>query len=57
MVQVQSSVVSAVRSQSTDLCAEHFLLRSRGDYKKATERVYHSGGHASYVELPVVGEQ
>jgi hypothetical protein len=26
-----------------------------GDYRKATQRVFHSGATASFIELPVVG--
>jgi uncharacterized protein len=25
-----------------------------GDYHKATQRVYHTGDHSTYVQLPVV---
>jgi uncharacterized protein len=32
-------------------------LAKPGDYKKATQRIYHSAGEASFVELPVVSKQ
>ena len=46
-------LVSAVRPQSADLCSEYFLGEA-GDYRKATQRVYHAPGQASFIELPVV---
>ena len=46
-------LVPALRPQSADVRAEH-LLGEAGDYRKATQRVYHAPGQASFIELPVV---
>ena len=46
-------LVPALRSQPADLRAEHFLGEP-ADYRKASQRIYHAPGQASFVELPLV---
>jgi hypothetical protein len=53
MVQVQSSWFPLYDRNPQTFVPNIFFAKPE-DYKKATERVYHSGSEASYVELPVV---
>ena len=53
MVQVQSSWFPLYDRNPQTFVPNIFFAKPE-DYKKATERVYHSAGQASYVELPVV---
>ena len=55
MVQVQSSWFPLYDRNPQTFVPNIFFAKPE-DYKKATERVYHSAGQASYVELPVVSE-
>ena len=56
MVQVQSSWFPLYDRNPQTFVPNIFFAKPE-DYKRATERVYHSAGQASYVELPVVGGQ
>jgi len=56
MVQVQSSWFPLYDRNPQTFVPNIFFAKPE-DYKKATERVYHSAGQASYVELPVVSAQ
>jgi putative CocE/NonD family hydrolase len=53
MVQVQSSWFPLYDRNPQTFVANIFFAKP-GDYKKATERVYHAAGRESFVELPVV---
>jgi predicted acyl esterase len=53
MVQVQSSWFPLYDRNPQTFVPNIFFAKPE-DYKKATERVYHSAEQASYVELPVV---
>jgi predicted acyl esterase len=53
MVQVQSSWFPLYDRNPQTFVPNIFFAKPE-DYKKATERVYHSARQASYVELPVV---
>jgi predicted acyl esterase len=53
MVQVQSTWFPLYdRNPQTFL--RNIFFAQPGDYRKATQRIYHASGQASYVELPVV---
>ena len=54
MVQVQSSWFPLYDRNPQTFVPNIFLARP-GDYRKATQRIYHEAGHSSFVELPVVG--
>ncbi|HXS13309.1 MAG TPA: CocE/NonD family hydrolase [Acidobacteriaceae bacterium] len=56
MVQVQSSWFPLYDRNPQTFVPNIFFAKPE-DYKKATERVYHSTAQASYVELPVVSAQ
>jgi putative CocE/NonD family hydrolase len=56
MVQVQSSWFPLYDRNPQTFVPNIFFAKPE-DYKKATERVYHSAGQTSYVELPVVNGQ
>ncbi len=53
MVQLQSSWFPLYDRNPQTFVPNIFFARPE-DYKKATERVYHAAGEASFVELPVV---
>ena len=53
MVQVQSSLFPLYDRNPQTFVPNIFEAR-QGDYKKATEQVWHEAGNASYVSLPVV---
>jgi uncharacterized protein len=53
MVQVQSSWFPLYDRNPQTFVPNIFWARP-GDYRKATQRVYHAPGHASLVELPLV---
>src|SRR5438270_7641157 len=53
MVQVQSSWFPLYDRNPQTFVPNIFLAKPE-DYKKATQRVFHSGEHASFIELPVV---
>jgi putative CocE/NonD family hydrolase len=54
MVQVQSSWFPLYDRNPQTFVPNIFWAKA-GDYRKATQRVYHSGKESSFVELPVVG--
>ena len=53
MVQVQSSWFP-LYDRNPQTFVPNIFLAKPADYQKAVERVYHSSGQASFVELPVV---
>ena len=53
MVQIQSSWFPLYDRNPQTFVPSIFWAKA-GDYKKATQRVYHSPGQASFVELPLV---
>ncbi|HTZ59662.1 MAG TPA: CocE/NonD family hydrolase [Acidobacteriaceae bacterium] len=53
MVQVQSSWFP-LYDRNPQTFVPNIFFAQPADYKKATERIYHSQGNASFVELPVV---
>ena len=53
MVQVQSAWFPLYDRNPQTFVANIFLAKPE-DYRKATERIYHTLGNASFVELPVV---
>ena len=55
MVQVQSSWFPLYDRNPQTFVPNIFFAKPE-DYKKATERIYHAAGNASYVELPLVSE-
>ena len=55
MVQVQSSWFPLYDRNPQTFVSNIFWAKP-GDYKKATQRVYHAPGETSAVELPVVAE-
>jgi putative CocE/NonD family hydrolase len=56
MVQVQSSWFPLYDRNPQTYVTNIFFARP-GDYVKATQRVYHAGGAASFINLPVAGEE
>jgi putative CocE/NonD family hydrolase len=55
MVQVQSSWFP-LYDRNPQTFVPNILTAKPEDYKKATQRLYHAAGQASFVELPVVGK-
>ena len=53
MVQVQSSWFPLYDRNPQTFVPSIFWAKP-GDYRKATQRIYHAPGQASFVELPVV---
>ncbi|HEY5934508.1 MAG TPA: CocE/NonD family hydrolase [Kofleriaceae bacterium] len=53
MVQVQSTWFP-LYDRNPQTFVPNIFLAKPGDYRKATQRVYHSPGQASFVELPIV---
>ncbi len=53
MVQIQSSWFPLYDRNPQTFVPNIFWAKT-GDYQKATQRIYHEPGHASFVELPVV---
>ena len=53
MVQVQSSWFP-LYDRNPQTFVQNIFWAKPGDYKKATQRIYHQPGQASFVELPVV---
>ena len=53
MVQVQSSWFP-LYDRNPQTFVENIFWAKAGDYKKATQRIYHTPGQESYVELPLV---
>ena len=55
MVQIQSSWFPLYDRNPQSYVANIFFAKT-GDYKKATQRVYHAPDAASYVDLPVIAD-
>jgi predicted acyl esterase len=55
MVQVQSSWFPLYDRNPQTFVPSIFWAKP-GDYRKATQRVYHAPGKASFIDLPVVGK-
>jgi predicted acyl esterase len=53
MVQVQSSLFP-LYDRNPQTFVPNIFFAKPGDYRKATQRVWHAGGQASMIELPVV---
>jgi len=53
MVQVQSSWFP-LYDRNPQTFVQNIFWAKPADYKKATQRVYHSPEHASFIDLPVV---
>ena len=53
MVQVQSSWFP-LYDRNPQTYVDNIFLAKPGDYRKATQRVYHGGANGTFVELPVV---
>jgi uncharacterized protein len=56
MVQVQSSWFP-LYDRNPQTFVPNIFFANTSDYKKATERIYHAPGHASFVELPIVAPE
>jgi len=56
MVQIQSSWFP-LYDRNPQTFVQNIFFAKPGDYKKATQRIYHSPEEASFVELPVVTTQ
>ena len=54
MVQIQSSWFP-LYDRNPQTYVPNIFLAQPGDYRKATQRVYHSGDRATFIDLPVVG--
>jgi predicted acyl esterase len=55
MVQVQSSWFPLYERNPQTFVPNIFFAQP-GDYRKATQRIYHAAGMESAIELPVVGK-
>jgi putative CocE/NonD family hydrolase len=55
IVQIQSSWFP-LYDRNPQTFVPNIFLAKPGDYRKATERIYHAPGRESFVELPVVGQ-
>ena len=53
MVQIQSSWFP-LYDRNPQKYVKNIFWAKPGDYKKATQRIFHSAGQASFVELPIV---
>jgi putative CocE/NonD family hydrolase len=53
MVQIQSSWFP-LYDRNPQTFVENIFWAKPGDYRKATQRIYHAPGQASFVELPLV---
>ena len=56
MVQIQSSWFPLYDRNPQTYVSNIFFARP-GDYRKATQRVFHTAGAASFIELPMVGKR
>jgi predicted acyl esterase len=54
MVQVQSSWFP-LYDRNPQTFVPNIFWAKPGEYVKATQRVYHAAGQASFIELPLVG--
>jgi putative CocE/NonD family hydrolase len=55
MVQIQSSWFP-LYDRNPQTFVPNIFLAKRGDYRKATQRIYRQGKSASFVEIPVVAQ-
>lgn len=55
MVQVQSTWFPII-DRNPQKFVPNIFKATDADFQKATQRVYHSGGNASYIELPVISK-
>jgi len=55
MVQVQSSWFPLYDRNPQTFVPSIFWAKP-GDYRKATQRIYHAPGNVSFIDLPVVGK-
>jgi uncharacterized protein len=55
MVQIQSAWFP-LYDRNPQTFVPNIFWAKPGDYRKATQRIYHAPGQASFVELPVVGQ-
>ena len=56
MVQVQSSWFP-LYDRNPQTFVPNIFWAKPADYTKATQRIYHSPDHASFIDLPTVGER
>jgi len=56
MVQIQSSWFP-LYDRNPQTYVQNIFWAKPGDYQKATQRIYHGPGNASFVEMPVVEER
>jgi predicted acyl esterase len=56
MVQVQSSWFP-LYDRNPQTYVTNIFWAKQSDYRKATQRIYHSPEHASFVELPIVKDK
>jgi predicted acyl esterase len=56
MIQIQSSWFP-LYDRNPQTFVPNIFWAKPGDFKKATQRVYHGAGKASFVELPVVAQR
>jgi len=54
MVQIQSSWFP-LYDRNPQTYVDNIFLAKAGDYRKATQRVFHTGGVSSFIDLPLVG--
>jgi predicted acyl esterase len=55
-MQIQSSWFPLYDRNPQTYAANIFFAKP-GDYRKATQRVVHTGGASSFIDLPVVGKR
>jgi hypothetical protein len=53
MVQVQSTLFP-LYDRNPQTFVPNIFFAKPGDYVKATQRVYHTAGQATYIDLPIV---
>jgi hypothetical protein len=53
MIQVQSTLFP-LYDRNPQTYVPNLFKAKPGDYRKATQRVWHAPGHASFISLPVV---
>jgi len=56
MVQIQSSWFP-LYDRNPQTFVPNIFWAKPGDYRKATQKIYHTPGHASFIELPLVSQQ
>ena len=53
MVQIQSSWFP-LYDRNPQTYVKNIFFAERGDYRKATQRIYHAPSHESYLALPLI---